>query len=187
MARNICILIWSSKPAIFTSVSSSVGFSLAMAAVSLLRGCGFHAFSVWCNLTSWPMEMLMILRGSFLPRSRSRSSRDFCWLRLRPPIPEPFKKHSNTYSIMLNSQIAKQISLLKISFETLHILQNTLLPLRDLAVILKLVILKLITRTDILIQSSATITCATIMRSMFGSQTAPTCPHDHPRVAQHMG
>ena len=43
------------------------------------------------------------------------------------------------------------------------------------------------------IQSSATITRATITRmlgltrSILGSQTAPICPHDHPRVAQHMG
>ena len=43
------------------------------------------------------------------------------------------------------------------------------------------------------IQSSATITRATITRmpvltrSILGPQTAPTCPHDHPRVAQHMG
>ena len=26
-----------------------------------------------------------------------------------------------------------------------------------------------------------------LTRSILGSQTAPTCPHDHPRVAQHMG
>ena len=51
------------------------------------------------------------------------------------------------------------------------------------------------------VQSSATITrekkkknynaChynanASLTRSILGSQTAPTCPHDHPRVAQHM-
>ena len=28
---------------------------------------------------------------------------------------------------------------------------------------------------------------ASLTRSILGSQTAPTCPHDHPRVAQHMG
>ena len=28
---------------------------------------------------------------------------------------------------------------------------------------------------------------ASLTRSSLGSQTAPTCPHDHPRVAQHMG
>ena len=28
---------------------------------------------------------------------------------------------------------------------------------------------------------------ASLTRSNLGSQTAPTCPHDHPRVAQHMG
>ena len=28
---------------------------------------------------------------------------------------------------------------------------------------------------------------ASLTRSIFGSQTAPTCPHDRPRVAQHMG
>ena len=28
---------------------------------------------------------------------------------------------------------------------------------------------------------------ASLTRSVLGSQTAPTCPHDHPRVAQHMG
>ena len=27
---------------------------------------------------------------------------------------------------------------------------------------------------------------ASLTRSILGSQTAPTCPHDHPRVAQHM-
>ena len=27
---------------------------------------------------------------------------------------------------------------------------------------------------------------ASLKRSILGSQTAPTCPHDHPRVAQHM-
>ena len=30
-------------------------------------------------------------------------------------------------------------------------------------------------------------TNASLTRSILGSQTAPTCPHDHPRVAQHMG
>ena len=28
---------------------------------------------------------------------------------------------------------------------------------------------------------------ASLTRSSLGSQNAPTCPHDHPRVAQHMG
>ena len=28
---------------------------------------------------------------------------------------------------------------------------------------------------------------ASLRRSILGSQTAPTCPHDHPWVAQHMG
>ena len=28
---------------------------------------------------------------------------------------------------------------------------------------------------------------ASLTRSILGSQTAPTCPHDHPGVAQHMG
>ena len=28
---------------------------------------------------------------------------------------------------------------------------------------------------------------ASLTRSILGSQTAPTCPHDHPQVAQHMG
>ena len=28
---------------------------------------------------------------------------------------------------------------------------------------------------------------ASLTRSILGSQTAPPCPHDHPRVAQHMG
>ena len=28
---------------------------------------------------------------------------------------------------------------------------------------------------------------ASLTRSSLGPQTAPTCPHDHPRVAQHMG
>ena len=28
---------------------------------------------------------------------------------------------------------------------------------------------------------------ASLTRSILSSQTAPTCPHDHPRVAQHMG
>ena len=28
---------------------------------------------------------------------------------------------------------------------------------------------------------------ASLTRSSLGSQTAPTCPHDHPRVAQHIG
>ena len=28
---------------------------------------------------------------------------------------------------------------------------------------------------------------ASLTRSILGSQTAPTCPHDNPRVAQHMG
>ena len=28
---------------------------------------------------------------------------------------------------------------------------------------------------------------ASLTRSILGSQTAPTCPHDHPRVAQHVG
>ena len=28
---------------------------------------------------------------------------------------------------------------------------------------------------------------ASLTRSILGSQTVPTCPHDHPRVAQHMG
>ena len=28
---------------------------------------------------------------------------------------------------------------------------------------------------------------ASLKRSILGSQAAPTCPHDHPRVAQHMG
>ena len=28
---------------------------------------------------------------------------------------------------------------------------------------------------------------ASLTRSVLGSQTAPPCPHDHPRVAQHMG
>ena len=28
---------------------------------------------------------------------------------------------------------------------------------------------------------------ASLTRSILGSQTTPTCPHDHPRVAQHMG
>ena len=28
---------------------------------------------------------------------------------------------------------------------------------------------------------------AILTQSILGSQTAPTCPHDHPRVAQHMG
>ena len=28
---------------------------------------------------------------------------------------------------------------------------------------------------------------ASLTRSILGSQTAPICPHDHPRVAQHMG
>ena len=28
---------------------------------------------------------------------------------------------------------------------------------------------------------------ASLTRSSLGSQTVPTCPHDHPRVAQHMG
>ena len=28
---------------------------------------------------------------------------------------------------------------------------------------------------------------ASLIRSILDSQTAPTCPHDHPRVAQHMG
>ena len=28
---------------------------------------------------------------------------------------------------------------------------------------------------------------ASLTRSILGSQTASTCPHDHPRVAQHMG
>ena len=28
---------------------------------------------------------------------------------------------------------------------------------------------------------------ASLMQSILGSQIAPTCPHDHPQVAQHMG
>ena len=28
---------------------------------------------------------------------------------------------------------------------------------------------------------------ASLTRSILGSQTAPTCPHNHPQVAQHMG
>ena len=28
---------------------------------------------------------------------------------------------------------------------------------------------------------------ASLTQSILGSQTAPTCPHDHPRVAQHLG
>ena len=39
---------------------------------------------------------------------------------------------------------------------------------------------------------SITVKChynanASLTRSILGSKTAPTCPHDHPRVAQHMG
>ena len=48
-----------------------------------------------------------------------------------------------------------------------------------------------------LISASYTVKChcnafhyntnASLTRLILGSQTMPTCPHDHPRVAQHMG
>ena len=49
-----------------------------------------------------------------------------------------------------------------------------------------------LSRSRIVCCDTYTVKChynanASLTWSILGSQTAPTCPHDHPRVAQHMG